>query len=74
MASLVPLVVLAVFVAFTVAVLWRPSSVIALALCVYPFEQWAQAKSVFFQRHSAVMNYGVGMLALLALRADCAEG
>ena len=67
MDSLVPLVVLAVFVAFTLAVLWRPSSVVALAFCVYPFEQWAQAKSVFFQRHSAIMNYGLGELTLLAL-------
>lgn len=71
---MVPLVVLTVFVAFALAILWRPSSVIALAICVYSFEQWAQARSVFFQQHSAVMNYGLGMLTLLALAIVLLQG
>ena len=71
---MVPLVVLAVFVAFACAVMWRPASIIALAVCVYPFEQWAQAKSVFFQTHSATINYGMGALALLAVALVMLQG
>ena len=57
---MVLLVVLVVFIGFALAVLWRPASVIALAFCVYPFEQWAQAKSVYFQTNSTIINYGMG--------------
>ncbi len=67
-------VVISVFIAFGVAILWRPASVLALAFCVYPFEQWAQANSVFFQQHSAAMNYGTGVLALLALAVVILRG
>ncbi len=60
--------------AFAIAILWRPASIIALLFCVYPFEQWAQAKSSFFQQHSAAINFGFGALVLLALAVVILQG
>ncbi len=60
-------VVLLIFALFAVAIIWRPATVLGLAICIYPFEQWAQANSGFFAAHAAFINYGLGVLTLFAV-------
>jgi hypothetical protein len=67
-------IVLAVFLAFAVAITWRPSVVIAMALCVYSFEQWALANSSFFALHSTAINLGFGLLTLEAVLVVISRG
>ena len=67
-------VVMLAFVIFAIAIVWRPASVLAFAVCVYPFEQWAQANSAYFGANSALMNYGLGLLTLFALACVIMRG
>ena len=68
------LVVVFVFIAFAVAIVWRPACVLAFAICVYPFEQWAQANSAFFAINSSALNFGLGLLTLFALACCMLRG
>jgi hypothetical protein len=60
-------IVLLVFVGFAIAITFRPASIIALALSVYAFEQWAQANSGFFGVHASLINLAFGILCLYAM-------
>lgn len=68
------LIVMLTFVVFAVAIMWRPATVMAFAVCVYPFEQWAQANVSYFAQNSAVINYGLGLLTLFALACVVMRG
>ena len=68
------LVVLVVFICFALAIAWRPACVLAFAICVYPFEQWAQANSAFFAVNSTVLNFALGLLVLFALACVMLRG
>ncbi len=67
-------IVVLVFVAFALAIVWRPACVLAFAICVYPFEQWAQANSSFFAVNSSALNFGLGILTLFALACCMLRG
>ena len=67
-------VVLAVFVAFAILITLRPAVVLAMAICVYPFEQWALANSSFFAVHSTLINVGFGLLTLEAVLIVISRG
>ncbi len=67
-------VVIAVFLIFGILILNRPATVMAMAVCVYPFEQWALANSAFFAVHSTLINMGFGVLTLEALLVVIARG
>ena len=47
------IIVLLTFFIFALAIMWRPSTVLAFAVCIYPFEQWAQANIAYFAQNSA---------------------
>lgn len=67
-------VVLIVFLAFALLITQRPATVLAMAICVYPFEQWALANSAFFAVNSTLINIGFGALTLEALLVVVARG
>ena len=55
------------FVLFALAILWNPANILALAITVYSFEQYAQANSTFFGAHASLINICFGVLTLWAL-------
>lgn len=63
-----------IFICFGIAVLQRPAVIVALAVGMYAFEQWAQANSSFFGRHSSLVQLAFGILSLMALVAVAARG
>jgi hypothetical protein len=67
-------VVMLVFVGFAIAITIRPINIVALAISVYVFEQWAQANSAYFVGHSRFINFGFGILALYALACVVLRG
>jgi hypothetical protein len=67
-------IVLLVFVGFAIAITMRPINIIALAMSVYVFEQWAQANSPFFATHASLVNYAFGVLSLYALACVALRG
>ena len=67
-------VALVVLLGFCVAVLYRPSTAVAFAVCVYGFEQWCQANSAFFARNSSYINLSFGVITLLAVIAVVLRG
>lgn len=56
------------------AVVWRPSIAIATTICVYSFEQWAQANSSFFGQHGTFLNFFVGLINVAALASVIIRG
>ena len=68
------IIVLLTFFIFALAIMWRPSTVLAFAVCIYPFEQWAQANMAYFAQNSAIINYGLGLLTLFALACVIMRG
>jgi len=63
-----------VFACFAVAVIMRPPTIVALAVTMYGFEQWAQANSSFFGRHSSLVQLAFGLLTLLAVASVAFRG
>ena len=68
------LILMALFGVLVAGVIWRPSTVLAAAFCVYPFEQWAQANIAFFAVNTQFINYGFGLLMLLAVAVAFMQG
>jgi hypothetical protein len=60
-------IVLLVFAGFVLAITVRPANIIAVAIAVYAFEQWAQANSSFFTTNASYVNLGFGILCLYAM-------
>ena len=67
-------IVLFTFIAFAFAIIWRPSTILAFAICIYPFEQWAQANSSFFAVNSYAINFALGILTLFSLACVMLRG
>lgn len=68
------LIVLLIFAVLAVAICYRPAYVLALAFCVYGFEQWAQVSSPIFATHASLINFAFGGLSLLALVVVITKG
>ncbi len=52
----------------------RHAVVLAAILCLFAFEQWAQANSFFFVTHSKLTNYTTGTILLLGLALAVVSG
>ncbi|MFO0916136.1 MAG: O-antigen ligase family protein [Pirellulales bacterium] len=52
----------------------RPHMVLAPALCVYGFEQWCFVHSSYFRVHSTAVNFGFGILCLIAVASLILKG
>jgi hypothetical protein len=71
---MVTLLIFAIFGALLLVCVARPHLVLAPALCLYAFEQWAQVNSGFFRSHPSALNFGFGALCLAAIAALIVRG